>query len=474
MKEQLGKMVFWKNFGGDMRPDEAEFRQKISALVAEYYERFKKNRSEFMPGQTPIHYAGRTFDSAEMVSLMEATLDFWLTSGRFVDRFEAEFSRYLGLEHCLLVNSGSSANLVALSSLTSPVLKDRRLRRGDEVITLAAGFPTTIAPIIQAGAVPVFCDVDVERGTYNVDLEELSAAIGPRTKAVFMAHTLGNPFEVEAISQICKKNGIWLIEDNCDALGSRHRDRLTGTFGDLATSSFFPPHHITMGEGGAVYTNNSQLRRVIESFRDWGRDCWCPSGHDNTCKKRFKWKFEGLPDGYDHKYVYSHFGYNLKATEMQAAIGCIQVQRIDEFGSKRRRNWQFLRQALKDLEDVFVLPNPTPNSDPSWFGFALTIREGVEFSRSELTQFLESKRIQTRNLFAGNMIRQPAFLDYIREGHPYRTLGALRGSDTIMNRTFWIGVYPGLTPEMLDYIVSQIRFFVANFRSESGLANSPF
>ncbi len=399
------------------------------------------------------------FDEEEIAALIDASLDFWLTTGRYAERFETEFARFLGASYCSLTNSGSSANLLAFMALTSPKLADRRIRPGDEIITVAAGFPTTIAPIIQFGAVPVF--VDVTLPTYNIDVTLLEAALSPRTKAVMVAHTLGNPFDILAVRAFCDRHGLWLIEDNCDALGSRYCINgewfYTGTIGHLGTSSFYPPHHMTMGEGGAVYTDDIQLRRIVESFRDWGRDCWCPSGRDNTCGNRFGQQFGELPFGYDHKYVYSHFGYNLKVTDMQAAIGCAQLQKLPAFIEARRKNWRVLREGLSSLDERFILPEATANSDPSWFGFLLTVREGSGLTRESIVTQLENKGIQTRMLFAGNLIKHPCFDEMRKSGVGYRVIGELAITDRIMNDTFWVGVYPGMTEEMLGYMVETIK-----------------
>ncbi len=439
---------------------ESDLREQIQRLVVEYYEKFHrpKNATQFAEtGRIP--YAGRVYDSHEMLNLTDAMLDFWLTAGRYCDQFEKEFAQFLGLKHALLVNSGSSANLVAFQSLTSHLHGADRLQKGDEVITVAAGFPTTVAPILQFGCVPVFVDVRVEDGTYNIDCDLLEKALSSKTKAIMVAHTLGNPFDLERVTEFCQRHGLWLVEDNCDALGSTYEGKLTGTFGDVATSSFYPPHHMTMGEGGAVYTQNTTIKRAAESFRDWGRDCWCASGRDNTCKKRFGWKLGSLPEGYDHKYIYSHLGYNLKATEMQASIGCAQLKKLPDFVQKRKANFAFLKEALADLESTFVLPNATPQSDPSWFGFLLTVREGAPFSRNEVVKFLEEHKIQTRMLFAGNLIRHPAF-DDLRGTAAYRVVGNLEQTDRLASRTFWLGVYPGLSSEMLKTISDRIHEFV--------------
>lgn len=441
--------------------DEKAAREQIKALVAEYYHKFHapKQNEEFVAGTSRVNYAGRVYDEKEMVNLADSTLDFWLTAGRYCEAFEERLASILGVKYALLVNSGSSANLVAFNALTSPLLKERQIKRGDEVITVAAGFPTTVNPVIQYGAVPVFVDICVEDGTYNIDVSRLEAARSDKTKAVMIAHTLGNPFDLEAVSAFCKKHNLWLVEDNCDALGSMYNGKFTGTYGDIGTSSFYPPHHLTMGEGGAVYMSNPLLKRTAESFRDWGRDCWCPSGKDNTCKKRFGWSLGELPKGYDHKYVYSHFGYNLKVTEMQASIGLAQLDKLDAFSERRRQNFKFLRESLSDLSQYFVLPNPTKGADPSWFGFLLTVRDGMKFTRDEMVRHLEDNKIQTRMLFAGNMIRQPMF-DQIRGTSAYRVVGDLKETDRVTTNTFWVGVYPGMKREALEYTAKTIRDFV--------------
>lgn len=416
------------------------------------------NKKPFTPGDR-ISYAGRVFDEKEVTTLVDSSLDFWLTTGRYAEKFEKELAAYLGIQHCSLVNSGSSANLLAFMALTSPKLGERRIRPGDEVISVAAAFPTTVAPIIQYGAVPVF--VDVSLPTYNIDVTQLDAALSDKTKAIMVAHTLGNPFDIAAVKTFCDQHNLWLIEDNCDALGSRYLHngtwKYTGTIGHIGTSSFYPPHHMTMGEGGAVYTNDMQLKKIIESFRDWGRDCWCPSGKDDTCSNRFGQQFGELPYGYDHKYVYSHFGYNLKVTDMQAAIGCAQLEKFPGFVEARKKNWKLLRDGLAGLEDKLVLPEATENSDPSWFGFLLTVREDAGFTRDKAVAQLESKGIQTRMLFAGNLIKHPCFDEMRRSGTGYRVIGDLAMTDRIMNDTFWIGVYPGMTEEMVGYMVETIK-----------------
>ncbi len=430
----------------------AELRNHILDLVAAYYELAWLDEP-FIPGKSHVPVSGKVFDANELIHLVDASLDFWLTTGRYAEKFEREFARFLGIRHAILCNSGSSANLLALSALTSPKLKERRLKPGDEVVTVAAGFPTTVNPIVQNGLVPVF--LDIELGTYNVDIRFLEEAISPRTKAIMLAHTLGNPFNLDAVLDVATRHNLWLIEDNCDALGSTYNGKLTGTFGDLATVSFYPAHHITMGEGGAVLTNQPLLKKLVESFRDWGRDCWCPPGTDNTCGKRFEWQLGELPYGYDHKYTYSHIGYNLKLTDMQAAVGVAQLKKVPRFIEVRKRNWKLLHDGLKPLEEFFILPKATPNSDPSWFGFLITVRPEAPFSRRDLVRYLESRKIATRLLFGGNLTRQPAY-----QGMPYRVVGELSNTDLVMNQSFWVGVYPGLTAEMLDFIVDVIKVFV--------------
>lgn len=439
-----------------------DLRTYILSLVGRYYE-LAWSQKAFVPGQTPVPVSGRVFDADELVHLVDASLDFWLTTGRYAEQFEKEFARFLGVRYAILCNSGSSANLLALSALTSPKLGRKRLQPGDEVVTVAAGFPTTVNPILQNNLIPVF--LDVELGTYNVDVRYLEEAIGPRTRAIILAHTLGNPFNLEAVMEVVRRYDLWLIEDNCDALGSTYKGQFTGTFGHLATVSFYPAHHITMGEGGCVLTNSGKLKFLVESFRDWGRDCWCEPGKANTCGKRFEWQLGGLPFGYDHKYIYSHIGYNLKLTDMQAAVGVAQLKKLPHFIEARKRNWKYLYEALKPLEEFFILPEPTPNSDPSWFGFALTVREKAPFSRSEIVQFLESRKIGTRQLFGGNLIRQPAY-----KGVPYRVVGNLTNTDRVMNQTFWLGCYPGLSEPMLEYMVETLRSFVREKTSLSTLS----
>ncbi len=440
---------------------ENELRQKAIAAAVSYYHARHAVKQPFKPGDR-IPYARRVFDEAEIANLIDASLDFWLTTGRYADRFEKEFAGYLGTTHCSLVNSGSSANLLAFMALTSPKLGERRICKGDEVITVAAGFPTTVTPIIQYGAIPVF--VDVELPSCNIDCRYLEEALSPRTRAVMLAHTLGNPFDLQQVKAFCDHHGLWLIEDNCDALGSRYlldgHWHFTGTIGHLGTSSFYPPHHMTMGEGGAVYTNDTQLKRIVESFRDWGRDCWCQSGHDNSCGRRFEQQFGELPLGYDHKYVYSHFGYNLKATDMQAAIGCAQLQKVPAFAEARKQNWRRLRDGLAGLEEAFIMPETAPNSDPSWFGFLLTVRQGAGFTRDQIVAHLEASGIQTRMLFAGNLIKHPCFDEMRKSDTGYRVVGKLENTDTIMRDSFWLGVYPGMTDEILDFMIEKISSFM--------------
>jgi CDP-6-deoxy-D-xylo-4-hexulose-3-dehydrase len=429
-----------------------ELRRQILALVTEYYEATFAEKT-FIPGETAVPVSGRTFDAGEITNLVDASLDFWLTSGRFAEQFERQFARYLGVRHAMLCNSGSSANLLALSALTSPQLGERRLKPGDEVITVAAGFPTTVNPILQNGLVPVF--LDIQAATHNIDTTLLEKAVGPRTRAIMIAHTLGNPFDLEAVTALAKKHDLWLVEDNCDALGSTYNGRKTGTFGHLATVSFYPAHHITMGEGGCVLTRSPKLKKLVESFRDWGRDCWCVPGEANTCGKRFEWELGQLPYGYDHKYIYSHIGYNLKLTDMQAAVGLAQLEKLPEFIAVRKRNWQHLYEGLKPFEEFFCLPEATMNSDPSWFGFLMTVRPEAPFGRPELIRFLEDNKVATRLLFSGNLLRQPAY-----QGIPHRVVGSLANTDLAMNNSFWVGLYPSLTTDMLDYTIETFRKFL--------------
>lgn len=434
---------------------EQQARQQILDMVEQYCGIYHKKNNDYNAGDR-IPYAGRVYDSAEMVSLVDSALEFWLTSGRYTDMFERNFADYLGVKHCALVNSGSSANLIAFMALTSPLLGDRAVSRGDEVITVAAGFPTTVAPIIQYGAVPVFVDVTIPQ--YNIDVNMLEEAYSPKTKAVMLAHTLGNPFNIKAVKQFCDKHGLWLIEDNCDALGSKYTldgaAKFTGTFGDIGTSSFYPPHHMTMGEGGAVYTDNALLAKIIKSFRDWGRDCVCRSGCDNMCGHRFDGQYGELPMGYDHKYVYSHFGYNLKATDMQAAIGCAQLEKLPAFTEKRKSNFAYLRELLSAAEDRLILPEPCENSEPSWFGFLITCRERTD--RNAVVKYIESKGIQTRMLFAGNLTKHPCFDEMRKSESGYRIVSSLENTDRIMKDTFWVGVYPGMSKKMLEYMAETI------------------
>jgi CDP-6-deoxy-D-xylo-4-hexulose-3-dehydrase len=429
---------------------EALVREKILEMVTAYYDKFHNQKKIFNEGQH-ISYASRVYDSTEMTNLIDSSLEFWLTAGRYTKQFENDFAEYLGVNYCALVNSGSSANLLAFMALTSPLLKERAVLPGDEVITVAAGFPTTITPIIQYGAIPIFIDITIPQ--YNLDVSLLEEALSTKTKAVMAAHTLGNPFDLSAVKNFCDKHGLWLIEDNCDALGSKYTlngvEKFTGTVGDIGTSSFYPPHHITMGEGGAVYTNNQTLAKIMFSMRDWGRDCVCASGQDNKCGHRFDNKFGELPQGYDHKYVYSHFGYNLKATDMQAAIGVAQLKKLPHFGERRRYNFNKLKSALVNISDRLILPESCPNSDPSWFGFLLTCKPNI--NRSDIVTYIENKGVQTRMLFAGNIINHPCFNEMRKFGKGYRIIGTLSNTNIIMNDTFWIGVYPGMTDEMIDY-----------------------
>lgn len=435
---------------------EQEAREEILDLVKEYANTYHNN-DEYKKGDR-IPYASRVYDEKEFVNLIDSSLEFWLTSGRYANKFEKDFAEYLGVKYCSLVNSGSSANLLAFMTLTSPLLEDRQIKRGDEVITVAAGFPTTVAPIIQYGAVPVFVDLTIPQ--YNIDVSQLENALSDKTKAVMIAHTLGNPFDLEYVSKFCKENNLWLVEDNCDALGSTYningKTKLTGTIGDIGTSSFYPPHHMTMGEGGAVYTNNALLNKIIKSFRDWGRDCQCSSGQDNLCGNRFTQKYGELPIGYDHKYVYSHFGYNLKATDLQAAIGCAQLEKFPSFVERRKYNFNRLKEGLSSLEDKLILPEAERNSDPSWFGFMITVKD---VDKSDLVQYLEDKGVQTRMLFAGNILKQPCFDEIRKDSSKYRVIGDLKTTDEIMNNTFWIGVYPGMTDDKLDYMIETIKSY---------------
>jgi CDP-6-deoxy-D-xylo-4-hexulose-3-dehydrase len=444
-------------------PDEIDWqdgdaiRQVILGLVSAYHDQAFPKRA-FVPGQSPVPVSGRTFDADDIRTLVDSSLDFWLTTGRYAARFERELADFVGARYALLCNSGSSANLLAVSSLTSHLLGDSRLVPGDEVLTVAAGFPTTVNPIIQNELVPVF--VDVELGTYAVDVDALEAAVGPRTRAIILAHTLGNPFDLDRVMQIARKHDLWLIEDNCDALGSTYRGRHTGSFGALATGSFYPAHHITTGEGGCVLVNHGRFKKVVESFRDWGRDCWCEPGKENTCGARFDCKNIGeLPSGYDHKYVYSHIGYNLKVTDMQAAVGVSQIAKLPMFVERRKHNFDLLRKELARFEDVFVLPQATPNSEPSWFGFPLTVRDDAPFGRNELIAHLDAAKIATRLLFAGNLTKQPAYI-----GKPFRVEGSLENTEAAMNGAFWLGVYPAITDDMIEYVADTIASFVEGRR----------
>ena len=435
---------------------EKQAREQILGIVSNYCDIYHNQKKEYEIGQR-IPYASRIYDHEEMLNLVDSSLEFWLTSGRYTDQFEKELAEYLDIKYCSLVNSGSSANLVAFMALTSPLLKERTIQRGDEVITVACGFPTTITPIIQFGAIPVFVDVTIPQ--YNIDINMLEKALSSKTKAVMIAHTLGNPFDLNVVKTFCDKHNLWLIEDNCDALGSKYifngKEKFTGTIGDIGTSSFYPPHHMTMGEGGAVYTNNVLLNKIIKSFRDWGRDCVCPSGVDNLCNKRFDKQYGELPLGYDHKYVYSHFGYNLKATDMQAAIGCAQLKKLPDFVEKRRYNFERLKDGLMKLSDKIILPQPCENSEPSWFGFLITCKTGID--RNKVVQYIEKNGIQTRMLFAGNLIKHPCFDKMRMNNNGYRVVRELTNTDIIMNDAFWVGVYPGMTDEMIDYMIKIIK-----------------
>ncbi len=432
---------------------ETEIRREIEALTRELARRRHERGRAFKPGESRVDYAGRIFGEEEMVNLVEASLDFWLTAGPFAQRFERAMAERFGVTHCALVNSGSSANLLAFAALMSPLLGERRVRRGDEMITVAAGFPTTLTPCVQSGGVPVFVDVDLE--TLGPRAEDLAAAVSDKTRTVMMAHALGNPFDLDAVMALAKEHDLWVIEDNCDANGSRFRGRLTGTFGHLSTLSFYPPHHMTMGEGGAVLTDDATLGRAVLSLRSWGRDCWCEAGVDDTCGRRFAWQLGDLPQGYDHKYIYSHLGYNLKATDMQAAIGCAQLEKLDGFIEARRHNWAFFHETLEPFEEALILPRPAPHSEPSWFGFMVIVRDGAPFTRDEFTGFLEKRKIQTRLLFGGNLLRQPAF-----EGIEHRVVGDLKNTDKIMCDGFWIGVYPGIGDARRAHVAEALTDFL--------------
>jgi CDP-6-deoxy-D-xylo-4-hexulose-3-dehydrase len=429
-----------------------ELKKEIFSKVKEYYLLAHK-KEDFIQGISNIPYAGRVYDEKELINLVDSALEFWLTSGRFAKQFEKEFAEFLGVKYCLLTNSGSSANLLAISALTSPSLGEDQLKPGDEVITLAAGFPTTINPIVQNNLIPVLIDVNL--GTYNIQYERIEEAISDKTKAIFIAHTMGNPFNLDVVTDIVQKHDLWLIEDNCDALGSKYKEKYTGTFGHMATFSFYPPHHITMGEGGALVTNDMKLKRLIESFRDWGRDCWCEPGCDSSCGKRFEWQLGELPYGYDHKYIYSHLGYNLKITDMQAAVGVEQLKKLSSFIDTRKKNFKLLYHGLEKYENYFILPEAENEADPSWFGFLLTVRENAGFTKNDIVKYLEENKITTRMLFAGNIIRQPCFKNI-----NCRIYGELRNTDRIMHDTFWIGVYPGLTKEMISYILTVFDEFI--------------
>ncbi len=434
---------------------EGQAREAILAFVEEYYEKFHRDKQNWQEGQR-ISYASRVYGQEELRNLVDSSLEFWLTSGRYTEQFEREFAAYIGAPYCSLVNSGSSANLLAFMALTSPLLGERQIRRGDEVITVAAGFPTTVAPCIQYGAVPVFVDMAIPQ--YNLDVGQLEQALSEKTKAVMVAHTLGNPFDLKAVREFCSRHGLWLVEDNCDALGSEYfidgAWKKTGSIGDIGTSSFYPPHHMTMGEGGAVYTSSPLLHKIIRSLRDWGRDCMCPSGTDNLCGHRFDRQYGELPAGYDHKYVYSHFGYNLKATDMQAAVGCAQLGRLPEFTKRRRENFARLKEKLAGMESCFILPEPCPDSNPSWFGFLITCRDGVD--KNKLVGYLEGHGIQTRMLFSGNLVKQPCFDGMRSKQEGYRVAGSLKATDLIMEKSFWVGLYPGMKPEMIDYMAEKL------------------
>ena len=438
---------------------EQQLKQEILNKTKEYYELVHKPQQDkkFVDGESRVNYAGRVFDETEMQYLVDSSLDFWLTYGDYSKKFEKQLSEYLNVRWTFLVNSGSSANLLAFYALTSPLLKERQVKRGDEVITVAACFPTTIAPIVQYGAVPVF--VDMEMTHVNMDVTQLELALTSKTKAIMIAHTLGNPFDIKAIKEFCDKHNLWLIEDNCDALGSMYDGKPTGTWGDIGTSSFYPPHHMTMGEGGATYTDNPLLQKIMLSMRDWGRDCWCESGVDNTCGARFSKSFGSLPKGYDHKYVYSHFGFNLKVSDMQAAVGVAQLEKFPSFVEKRKENHKKLLDGLRGLEKYISIQKATPNSDPSWFGFLITVNDDMNFSRNDMSMFLEDNKIQTRNLFAGNVLRHPLF-DSLKKDVEYRAVGDLKNTDKIMNDSFWIGLYPGMGDDAIDYMIRKIKEFL--------------
>jgi len=434
---------------------EAELRNEIRSLVREYHA-IAFPEKPFLGGISTVPVSGKVFDADELDLLVDSSLDFWLTTGRYAEQFEKSFAKRMGMKHAMLCNSGSSANLLAMSALTSPRLKKRALKEGDEVLTVAAGFPTTVNPILQNRLVPVF--VDAQLGTYDASVESLAEAVGPKTKAIFMAHTLGNPFDLDGVMRLAEEHNLWVIEDTCDAVGAMFNGKPVGSFGHLSTTSFYPAHHITMGEGGCVLVKSGPMKKIVESLRDWGRDCWCPPGQDNTCGRRFDWQLGELPYGYDHKYAYSHVGYNLKMTDMQAAVGVAQLNKLDGFIKARNDNWERLRAGLASLEEHFILPEATPGSDPSWFGFALTVRPDAPFTRFDLVQHLESRRIGTRQLFGGNLLRQPAY-----QGHDIRVVGDLTNADVITEGTFWIGVYPGLSEEMIDFMIGTVHEFVAAY-----------
>ncbi|MCK5187997.1 MAG: lipopolysaccharide biosynthesis protein RfbH [Deltaproteobacteria bacterium] len=433
--------------------NEKTLQNEIFQKVKELYLLRKKKEKIFVPGESYIPYAGRIYDEKEIISLVDSALNFWLTAGRYTKQFETDFAEFLGVKHCLLTNSGSSANLLAVSALTSPKLGEKRLKPSDEIITVAAAFPTTINPIIQNNLIPVFVDVDL--GTYNIQADKIEEAISEKTRGIFIAHTLGNPFNLKKVIEIAEKYDLWIIEDNCDALGSKYNGQYTGTFGHIATFSFYPAHHMTMGEGGALVTNDNQLKRLIESFRDWGRDCWCEPGYDNSCGKRFGWQLGELPFGYDHKYIYSHIGYNLKLTDMQAAVGVEQLKKLPSFIEARKRNFRMLHDGLKKYDKYFILPEIEPEGDPSWFGFLLTVREDAGFTKDDIVKYLEDNKIATRMLFAGNITKHPCF-----EGVQYRVSGGLVNTDRVMRDTFWIGVYPNITTEMVNYILRILELFI--------------
>ena len=432
-----------------------QLRKEIATLVEQYHQAAFPTKP-FLGGISTLPVSGKVFDADEMQHLVDSSLDFWLTTGRYAEQFETQFAKVMGMKHALLCNSGSSANLLAVTALTSPRLKKRALKDGDEVITVAAGFPTTVNPILQNRLVPVF--VDVQLGTYDATIESIEAAISPKTKAIVMAHTLGNPFNLDGVMSIAKEHNLFVVEDTCDAVGATYNDKPVGSFGDISTTSFYPAHHITMGEGGCVLVKSAPMKKIVESFRDWGRDCWCPPGNDNTCGRRFDWQLGELPYGYDHKYVYSHIGYNLKLTDMQAAVGVAQLKKLPDFIAARRHNFNRLYAGLKKFEEVLILPEATPNSNPSWFGFAITIRPGAPFSRLDLVQHIESRRIGTRLLFGGNLMRQPAYI-----GMPHRVVGPLTNADIITDNTFWLGVYPGLNDEMVDFMIATVAEFILKY-----------